>query len=137
MLPTIDDLELCIRTVHKHLDLSLRICHRVHHIGGAMKPQHRTYHIRQSSMQAITISKIDSSHASTFSTFFTDIIVCNFLAPEITDGADAVFAEPDVDKKIGEVVAWAEVVICRFTPTIDDRSEIFWGIPAAQFAGLG
>jgi hypothetical protein len=87
-------------------------------------------------MQPITIAKIDRSHTSTLSTFVTDIVVCDFVTPKVANGLVAILAESDIDEKIGKIVAWVEVVVCRFTPAFDYRREVSGRVPTIQFTGL-
>jgi hypothetical protein len=111
MLSILHNLELRIRTTHKHLNLPLRIGNRIHHISSPMQPQHRTFDIPQPSMQTIPISQIDRCHSRSLPAFITNIVICDFVAPEIAYGGIAVLAESYVDEEIGEFVAGAEGVV--------------------------
>jgi hypothetical protein len=108
MLSTLHNPQLLIPTPRKHFNLPLSVSNRIHHIISPMQPQNRTLNIRQSRMQTISIPKIDSSHSSSFPAFVTNVVIGDFVAPEVADGGGAVFAETDVDEEVGEGVAWAE-----------------------------
>ena len=55
VLTTFNNLQLRVRTLHKQLDLPLRIGDRVDSIRSSMQPKHRTDNIRKSSVQPISI----------------------------------------------------------------------------------
>lgn len=137
MLPTLHNLELRILAPHKHLNLPLRIRNRVHHVLCAVQPQHRTLYIRQSRVQAVSVSKIDGCHSGSLAPFFADVVVGDFVAPEVADGGGAVFAESDVDEEVGEGVAGAEGRVGGCAPGINCRREVRGCVPTAQLAGLG
>jgi len=109
MLPALNDLQPRIRTPHKQLNLSLGVCNRVNGILSTMQPKHRTDDIRKSSVQPVSIPKVDGSHASTLPSLLANIVGRNLVAPEVADVLRAIFAEADVDEEIGEIVAWREV----------------------------
>jgi hypothetical protein len=111
MLSILHNLELRIRTTHKHLNLPLCIGNRIHNISSSMQPQHRTLDIRQSTMQPIPIPQIDRCHSGPLPALITNIIVCNLIAPEIADGRVAVLAKSYIDEEVGELVAGAERVV--------------------------
>jgi hypothetical protein len=131
MLPILHNLELRIRTTHKHLNLPLRISNRIYHVSSPVQPQHRTLDIRQSTMQPIPITEIDGCHSSPLPAFITNIVVCNLIAPELADGRVTVFAESYTDEEIGEFVAGAEGVVWGFAPGFNVGSQVLWCVPAA------
>ena len=82
VLTFLDDSQLSVRGIDEPADLILGVTHRVHPVGRALQPQHRTPHLVQPAVQTVAVAQVDADRAKALASGVAGVVPLMFGVPE-------------------------------------------------------
>lgn len=101
-----------------------------------MEPEDRTHHIRESSVQTVSIAEIDHGHPGPLSAIIMSIVLLNPLDQSLPDGGIDFPSKSHVDQEVAELLGELKIRGRSLNGQLmDDRFSNRSYVPASEISG--